>query len=48
MTNKIDISKVLRAHGRELGIRYVVTTTKVGNGYTNREAAMLRNSLMKK
>lgn len=48
MTNKIDISKVLRAHGRELGIRYVVTTTKSVTTYRNREAAMLRNSLMNK
>lgn len=48
MTNKVDISKVLRTHGRELGIRYVVTTTKSVTTYRNREAAMLRNSLMKK
>lgn len=48
MTNKIDISKVLRAHGRELGIRYVVTTTKVGNGYTNREKSATFNYVYNK
>lgn len=48
MTNKIDISKVLREHGRELGVRYVVTTTRTTTTYKNREAAMLRNSLMRK
>lgn len=48
MTNKVDISKVLRAYGRELGTRYVVTTTRPTTNYKNREAAMIRNSLMRK